>query len=177
MGGRGSGGTRVGAGRKPKSQEEKWLGGDAGKRGDGKRKPQAPPPVTLIAAPADLPEAQAVVWNTLAPHACAQRTLTAQTAAAFALLCKQIVLEQLMFQEITTDGLTGTKVTLQMDEKGGGLQSVEKKAHTLLAQHRQMMQRVEAGMLRFRLSPIGKEMTPAEQPKDEWDEFETPTVQ
>lgn len=123
-----------------------------------------------------MPEAQRAVWADLAPQAVQQKTLTPQTVQAFALLCKQIVMERLMFEEITNDGLIGTKVTLQMDEKGGGLQSVEKKAHALLSQHRQMMQRVETGLQRFRLSPMGKELTLPEPPADPFSEFDEPTT-
>jgi hypothetical protein len=166
------GGARVGSGPKPKDVVRKWLGGDAGKR--GKASAARPPavPLPLLPAPKGLCEAQVAVWNELAPHACAARTLTERTAPAFALLCKQVVLEQLMYRDIMADGLTGDKVTLQMDEQGGGLQSVEKKAHALLSQHRQMMQRVEGGFLRFRLSAAGKEEVPVEASQDEWDEFE-----
>jgi hypothetical protein len=127
--------------------------------------------------PVDLPLAQAAVWAELSPHALAARTLTPGTAMAFRDLCEAIVLKQMMLAEILADGLTGQKVTLQMDEKGGGLQSVEKKGHTLLTAHRGMMQRVEAGLLRFRLSPIGKEILPTEPPTDEWAEFDTHGVQ
>src|SRR4051794_23364702 len=153
MGGKGSGGARVGAGRKAKTQAQKWLGGNAGKRGSS-AKPKTVD-VALIAPPADLPDDQAAIWNELGPHACAARTLTEGTAAAFRDLCEAIVLKRMMFAAILKDGLTHAKVTLQMDESGGGLQAVEQKAHTLLAQHRGMMQRVEAGLLRFRLSPMG----------------------
>jgi hypothetical protein len=161
MGGKGSGGLRVGAGRKPKGRAEAWLGGDAGKRGRGKAKPKAAP-VTLIAAPRDLPEDQRAVWNELAPHACARRTLTDQTVAAFRDLCEAIVWKRRLFTGI--ESLTVATPT--------GI-----KAHPLIAQHRGMMQRVEAGMLRFCLAPMGKELAPAEAPKDEWSEFDEPTVQ
>lgn len=166
------GGARVGAGRPRKDAAAKWLGGNAGKR----KATDAPrsQPTPLLPAPADVPAAQAAVWAQLAPHACQARTLVAGTAQAFADLCEAIVLKRMMLAEILADGLTGTKVTLQMDETGGGLQSVEKKAHALLSQYRAMVQRVDVGMKSFRLSPMGKELAlPAEAPKDEWAEFET----
>ena len=77
----------------------------------------------------------------------------------------------MMLAEILADGLTGTKVTLQMDEAGGGVHSVEKKAHTLLSQYRGMMQRVEAGFTRFRLAPMAKEIVVAEKAVDPFEEF------
>ncbi len=172
-----SGGARVGSGRKKKTEAERWLAGNPSGSSEVVRAKPRRLSVRLVAVPEGLPEAQAEVWNRLAPQACQQRTLTAQTMAAFELLCKQVVMERLMFDQIMRDGLTGDKVTLQMDEKGGGLQSVEKKAHTLLSQHRGMMQRVEAGYLRFRLSPMGKELDiPEDGPADAFAEFDEPGV-
>ena len=172
------GGARPGSGRKKKTEHAIWVAGNASKLAEVPKERPKSKPFQLMPAPAHLPEAQAAVWNDLAPQACQQRTLNTQTMAAFELLCKQIVLERMMFDQILADGLTGNKVTLQMDASGGGLQSVEKKAHTLLAQHRGMMQRVEAGMVRFRLSPMGKELdVPDEGPKDEWAEFDSGPVQ
>lgn len=167
------GGARPGAGRRPKNQQAKWLSGDAGKRGEGKQKPQ-PGPVQLIAAPVDLPAEQAAVWNELGPYACAQRTLVPDTVAAFRDLCEAIVLKRAMLARIAEDGMTYLKITTDVTS---GEQSKDVKAHPLLSHHRGMMQRVEAAMLRFRLSPIGKELMPAEEPKDEWQEFDTPSIQ
>lgn len=176
MGGRGSGGLRVGAGRKSKRASEHWLGGHAGKRTKGAKRPAVEPALPPLSPPSDFTPQQRAVWERLAPQACAARTLTEQTVEAFALLCRQIVLERLMFAQIEADGLTCDKVTLQMDEHGGGLQSVEKKAHTLLPRLQGMMQRVETGLSKFRLSAMGKELAPAERPKDEWDDFEDTAV-
>jgi hypothetical protein len=122
-----------------------------------------------------MPEAHVAVWNELAPHACAERTLTPATAAAFRQLCGRIVLLDKIEAQIEADGIMADKVTLQMDETGGGLQSVEKKAHDLLTKCMTLMQRVDQGMLRFRLSPMGKELAQAEPDKaiDPIAEFET----
>jgi hypothetical protein len=108
--------------------------------------------------PADLTDRQRAVWLELAGHAEAKKTLVPETMAAFRNLCSAVAIQRLIEAEIEADGLTGTKVTLQMDESGGGLQSVEKKAHTLLPKLTTVMQRVEAGMVRFGLSPVGKPM-------------------
>ncbi len=171
MGGRGSGGTRAGAGRKSLGGKLLSLHG-----GQARQPAQAAPivsnePLPPVKQPENLPEAYQVLWNELAPHALAARTLTDGTAAAFRDLCEAIILKRMMLAEILADGLTGTKVTLQMDEAGGGVQSVEKKAHTLLSQYRGMMQRVEAGFTRFRLAPMGKEIVVAEKAVDPFEEF------
>lgn len=166
------GGLRVGAGRPRKSDDAKWLGGDAGKRGVTK-KPEAPPvEVRLIPAPADLSADQAEVWNELAPHACAARTLIDGTVHAFRDLCEAIVLKRQMATAIGEDGLTYLKVTID----GSGQEHTERKANPLLTQHRGMMQRIEAALMRFRLSPMGKELTPVEPVKDEWEEFDDPAT-
>ena len=73
------------------------------------------------------------------------RTLTPATAAAFELLCRQILLER--------------KLNRSPDRGGSA--------------HRGMMQRVEAGLSRFRLAPTGKP-APAPKPVDPFAEFATP---
>ena len=163
MGGKGSGGARVGAGRKPKDPIARWLGGYAGKRGQAARTGRVPAgeALPLLAAPRTLLAAERAVWQRLAPLACAQRTLTESQAPAFQVLCEGIVLMEQCREVLRQDGLTVTVDGV-------------KKAHPLLAQHRGYVQRVEAGLLRFRLSPIGKEIgPPPEAPPDEWAEFET----
>lgn len=165
------GGARVGAGRKPKGAAILSL------HGGRVRNPVKVPatvtnePFVPVNTPQDLPDVQKQVWDELAPHALAARTLTAGTSAAFRDLCEAIVLKRMMLAEILADGLTGTKVTLQMDQEGGGVQSVEKKAHTLLSQYRGMMQRVEAGFTRFRLAPMGKEIVVEQKAADPFEEF------
>ncbi len=84
---------------------------------------------------------------------------------------------QQMEARLEADGLMTTKVSLQMDESGGGMQSVEPRAHDLLTKCMTMMQRVDQGMLRFRLSPMGKELVVTEAPVDPFDEFDKETVQ
>lgn len=147
MGGVGSGG-HVAAGRKP---EEAPVASDT--------------PLPTVEPPNDLTEAQRAVWDRLAPHALAQRTLIPATAERFARLCKNIVLERQMAAQIELDGLTETRVSLQMDEKGGGLQTVEKKAHTLLSRLIGIGQRIDTGMTAFRLAPTGRVMAPPIQEK------------
>ena len=162
MGGKGSGGARVGAGRKPKDPVARWLGGNAGKRGGKVAKAAAPGSLPLLPAPRTLLADERAVWNRLAPQACAMRTLLESTAPAFQVLCEGVVLLEQLRDTLRRDGLTV-------------MADGQKKAHPLLSAHRGMMQRVEAGLLRFRLSPIGKELgPPVDEPKDEWAEFDQP---
>lgn len=96
---------------------------------------------------------------------------------AFRQLCGRIVLLRQMEAMIAADGLMGDKVSLQMDDSGGGLQSVEKKAHDLLTKCMTLMQRVDQGMIRFRLAPIGKEIATPEPVADPFAEFDEGSVQ
>lgn len=167
------GGARVGAGRKPKGATVLSLHGGR-IRPSAKQAEDVPQaPLVPVQPPLDAPSEQQAVWNELMPHALMARTLTPGTAAAFRDLCEAIVLKRMMLAEIMADGLTQAKVTLQMDEQGGGVQSVEKKAHALLSQHRGMMQRVEAGMTRFKLAPMGKEIVQPAKTEDPFAEFDS----
>jgi hypothetical protein len=142
MGGPGSGGNRLGSGGK----------GEPDVAMDG--------PLPDVAMPDGLSEAQQVAWNRLAPAALAQRTLTEATAQRFVLLCKAIALEAQYEAKILADGLTYVAITVD----GSGQERETLKAHPLVGAHRGMMQRVEAGMVAFRLAPIGK---PLAMPADE----------
>lgn len=104
------------------------------------------PLVAVIApeCPTDLDEVAREVWTQLAPHALAARTLTAGMVTAFALLCRSIVLEK--------------RLSLSTDIGQ--------------ASHRGMIQRVEAGLVRFGLAPNGKPITPEVQSVDPFAEFE-----
>lgn len=162
MGGQGSGGSRVGAGRKPKSAHEKVLDGTAS--GAERELVIHPPAIVPVARPLDLASAEQATWDELAPLALAERTLTPSTSTAFRHLCEAIVMRREIARTIATDGLTiDTPLGL--------------KAHPLLTQYRGLTQRVEAGMLRFRLSPIGKPLI--EDPKktegDGFDDLDDPT--
>lgn len=147
MGGLGSGG-HPSVGRKP---QEAAIASDA--------------PLPTVEAPADLNAEQLAVWNWLAPHAVIERTLVPATAYRFGRLCKHIVLERLMAAQVELEGLTENRVSLQMDEKGGGLQTVEKKAHALLSKLIGIGQRIDTGMTAFRLAPTGRAIAPPVQEK------------
>jgi hypothetical protein len=165
MGGIGSGGA-PGSGRQSKSEHQRFLDGGADKRGRKRpKKPAAPKPVAM---PGDVSDAVRPIWLALAPHATTARTLTPATVGAFRDLCEAIVLKRRLLDAIEAGGLTYLKVTID----GAGQEHMEQKANPLLAQHRGMMQRVEAGLKCFRLSPIGKEMSAPEVPSSPFDEFD-----
>jgi hypothetical protein len=158
MGGKGSGGMRVGAGRPAKPQADKVLAGTA--RPPAGRPPEPPePPIAVVPPPADLTEAQRLLWDQLAPFALEARTLTAATVLAFCDLLEAIVVKRTMQARIDKEGQVLTMVS-------------GKKAHPLLGHHRGMMQRVEVGLARFKLAPIGKELTEGPAPVDPFSEFE-----
>lgn len=147
------GGARPGAGRKPKDRALAKLQGSRQRSvvrfpdrvGAVPVAPAAPPIPVDVVCPEDLPDAAKVVWARLAPHAVAACTLTVGTADAFALLCRQVVLER----------------------------SLSESRDAGLASHRGMMQRVEAGLVRFSLAPMGKPLAPkVEAVVDPFAEFE-----
>lgn len=138
-----SGGRRPGAGRKPKTRLEKDITGNAGHRGVVLEHPSSGqvPVVAAIDefdAPDDLTLPERQVWLELAPHAFANRTLTKGTSLSFRLLCRNVVLER--------------KLAADVELEGG-------------SNHRGLIQRVDAELLRFNLSPCGKPILEAEPVK------------
>jgi hypothetical protein len=100
----------------------------------------------VVAIPAGLPAKAAAVWAELSPMARDAGTLTTRTAPAFAMLCRAVVLER----------------TLAKGKTAGG------------SNHRGMMQRVEAGFVRFSLLPIGKPILQPKKTEDPFAEFDLP---
>lgn len=141
MGGLGSGGARIGAGRPRKSATARVLDGNAGHRTVVRHPsstlpaPRPPVPVEAFDAPDELSVDERNVWLRLAPHAFANGTLTKATEYAFCLLCRNIVLERLYAGSV--------------QDKGG-------------ASHRGVIQIIDRELLRFDLAPLGK---PKEQPE------------
>ncbi len=126
------GGPRPGAGRKPKSSVERALDGGAGHRGKVLPHPSSAPQtfkVDEFDAPDDLTRDERLIWLELAPFAFANGTLTRATSLAFRVLCQNIVILR--------------QYAGSVQDKGG-------------ANHRGMIQRVDAELLRFSLSPCGK---------------------
>jgi hypothetical protein len=141
MGGHGSGGLRPGSGRKPDEQLSD---------------------VQPVDMPTDLSESEQKAWQELAPKASARGTLTPETADRFRLLCRAVSFERSMAARLEKDGWVYIAVTVD----GAGQEREVLKAHPLCGPHRGMMQRVEAGMVAFRIAPTGKQMvTVQEKPK------------
>jgi hypothetical protein len=137
MGGRGSGGERVGSGKKRKSDLEHAISGTPAARGVLLAHPSstAIAPVEAFDPPASLRGKPLRVWHELAPHAFEARTLTPATAAAFTMLCRAVVRER----------------ALSTSKRGGGGPN-----------HRGLMQRVGSWMKDFALAPLGKALYAAQ---------------
>ena len=140
MGGLGSGGKRVGSGRKSKGATLLRLHGGR----DRARTPavDASTPVLHVDPPAALPADQLAVWQALAPHAMAARTLTTSTIGSFCDLCQAVTLRDRLLAVIEAQGWTFSKAVL---DGNGNVVSREIKKHPLVADHRGWEQRVEAG--------------------------------
>lgn len=162
MGGKGSGGHRAGAGRKPQNQALGELKGSRRSRarattasarnqtpaGAAAPAPPVPPDVKIPDAPGNLTLDELAIWNELAPLAEREGTLSDSTAIALRDLCEAMVLKRKLLRRIGDDGLVVT-----------GADGSDR-AHPLLTQFRGLMQRVEAGLIRFKLAPMGKELGP-----------------
>lgn len=187
MGGKGSGGRRVGAGRKRKDLA---LGALTGSRRTAARAKAAPvanqtenqtstgltaptaaatPPVDqalvtkVPAAPGYLTLEELAEWHELAPRAVVQGTLTNTEIPALVDLCRARVLMTKLLRTAYADGLT------QVTDKGGLA------SHPAIARYTTLQQRVDAGMLRFGLAPAGKVTgKEPEQPADPFDQFDAP---
>jgi hypothetical protein len=155
------GGSRVGAGRKPKGPPKPSVlrisaaieGGRAAEVGnlvafDGGRAGELG-----ATPPADLPDDQHGFWRTYAPLAIDAGTLTPQTAGSFRLLCELDAEKAATKATLDKDGRTFIKVVVDGDGLAHG---GEVKAHPLTGSYRQLAQRVEALMARFLLAPFGK---------------------
>lgn len=147
MGGKGSGGLRVGAGRPRKNQIVGFaavIGSSAGTGG-----------VDLMPAPAGIGEKTAAHWNRLGPHAVAARTLVEATAGDFLELCELLVEADDVRAERRAEGWTARGLCLSKEYRG-------------------LVQRAEAKLRAFRLAPMGKEMIAAKPEADPFSEFDEP---
>ena len=132
MGGSGSGGRRVGSGQKGKRgsvlrHPSAPATRRTGHRGGGADGP--PPPDDTFDPPASLGGQARAVWLELAPLAFAARTLTRSTEVSFVILCRNVALERRMARR----------------KYGAGN-----------ANHRGILQRVDAELAHFCLAPFGK---------------------
>lgn len=168
MGGFGSGGKRVGAGRKSKTKAERKL---TGARSRTAAKDAGAGAGAAVPMPKDLLPSQAAVWRELAPHATSAGTLIPATVWAFRDLCEAIVLRRQMAAQLELDGLMVNVV--KVDEETGDRYSLgDPKAHPLITHERGMRVRVEAGMLRFNIAPMGKSVAKVDVPEDPFAQFE-----
>lgn len=137
------GGARPGSGRKPKSDAIRALDGGASHSRKVVPHPSSPnePPAPELPkldesdAPDDLTFEERKVWLELAPHAIANRTLTDATSKGFRMLCQNIALSDRYYASV--------------NDAGG-------------SNHRGLIQRIDAELLRFNLAPCGKPMASAE---------------
>lgn len=161
------GGARAGAGRKPKGKEGLLTGSRRVRdRLDRQQQTEQAPaeaeavdPVTL--PPEELTIAELAVWNDLAPIAAKAKTLDETTRTALRDLCELIVLRKSVLRKIHDTDL--------VHDGEYGL-----KANPLLPQYRGLVQRIEAYMTRFKLAPMGKEISKPdeEKPVDGFAEFD-----
>lgn len=186
MGGKGSGGRRVGAGRKRTSDAAGMLSGSrrvrararaanqtnqtGNQNGPAADAPQAAAPAALIETeipqpPGNLTLDELAEWNDLAPRAAKMGTLTPDTQWALVDLCQARVLK--------------TKLLRDLDRMGNivpGASAGTVVANPLLARYTTLLQRVDAGMMRFRVAPMGKELTEPEKPADPFAAFDSPVT-
>lgn len=147
MGGKGSGGRRPGSGPKKKSAHLRGIDGGASHSGTAPSAPTETKRHEPFPPPGDLFNEDLMTWEKMAPLAFEQRTLTPATAYAFSLLCRNIVLER--------------RMSVSPLAVGG-------------ADHRNLIQRIDAELLAFNLRPNGKplyEAAPVEKPASPLSKF------
>jgi hypothetical protein len=134
MGGRGSGGRRVGSGKKLKSALEHAI---SGTRGVVLAHPSATAiaPVVTFDPPKWLKGRDLKAWHELAPEAFAARTLTPATTSAFVMLCRGVVQDRAFWAS---------------------------KRYRCGPNHRGLMQRVATWKKDFCLAPLGKPLYAAQ---------------
>ena len=156
MGGRGSGGRRIGAGRKPKDNLVAFI---QGSRQRGGRPPESPVVTAVpVECPADTAEPERAIWALHAPDAIKAGTLTPQTALSFVqLVCEPRAVYNQILKSIEIEGLTFWQDT----ESGKVL-----KKHPLITDLNNWHRRVDNGHKAFALAPMGKPVAVPAKPKD-----------
>lgn len=129
MGGKGSGGRRLGSGRKLKDAAARALDGGASHRRKGRvlTHPSVPPGLPATPAPPiDLDEADAPndltvderrVWMDLAPLAMGLGTFKPEYSVAFKLLCRNVVLERRYALSVTDAGGSSHRGLIQIIDR------------------------------------------------------------
>lgn len=133
----GTGGARPGSGQRPKEAVDDT-------------------PLPIIDPPDYCRDDERAIWLRLAPLAAERGTLTDNEIPGFYSLCQAQAFVEAMKAKVLADDFETTKVTLQMDEKGGGLQVVEKKRHHLMTEMRGWVMVAKAGLKDFDLTAMGK---------------------
>lgn len=172
MGGFGSGGRRVGAGRKSKRESERKLSGARARtQASDAGAPKAPATAEpVVVMPASLSPLEAEAWLEMAPLATSAGTLVEETALAFRDLCEAVAMLRQIRGQLQIDGLMVSAV--QVDEETGARFSVgDPKAHPLLTHERQYRLRVEAGRARFAIAPNGRSIVKTKE-TDPFAEFD-----
>lgn len=135
-------------------------------------------PLPVIPPPAYCKDDERAIWERLAPLAAERGTLTENEIPGFYTLCQAQAFVDAMKAKVLEDNFETTKVSLQMDEKGGGLQVVEKKKHHLVSEMRGWVMVVKAGLKDFDLTSMGKRRkrkTP-EKPKSALEQLQARTL-
>jgi hypothetical protein len=179
MGGKGSGGRRVGAGRKPKTAREHWLSGDAGRRGlalverpedagvpeSSRRRGRRAKASREIAAglilgpagevPAMLTDEERAWWVELAPRAIANGTLTEDTRPGFVVLCQTAADAAEIRRDIRERGILTERKAIVGDAEDAVVETLDLKAHPLWPSYRGLQARLEQLMARYGLAASG----------------------
>jgi phage terminase small subunit len=167
LGGRGSGGSRVGAGRKPKDAHLRAIQGG---RSRIAIQPEAPTstavaPLVEVLPPGDLMPDELAVWTREAPLATTERTLTPSTAGAFREFCELEALKNTMLKRIRARLTMFDVAPASESGKDQAEPEFYEKANPLLTHYRGAVQRLSAFRKDFKLAPFGKELIAPEQPK------------
>jgi hypothetical protein len=156
------GGKRLGAGRKPHTRRERWLGGNAGHHPlvvvPGGKATASAVVDEPVAQPDVLKDAEAAYWKLWEPLATRRGMLHSDTVPGFVLLCQWAARADAMWECIQGRGYEQEKVTID----GAGQEHREYKANSLLSQWRGLTARVEQAMARYGLTADGKVPTGAE---------------
>lgn len=161
MGGKGSGGRRVGAGRKRKSNVLAFLHGSRQRAGSA---PDAGHGGPHVDPPEGTPDAERLIWAMHAPDAIKAGTLTEQTARSFVqLVCTPEVIYNRILETLDKEGWTFVMV---------GEYGAQRKKHPLVTDLHAWHRRVDAGHAKFCLAPLGKPVVEPAKPVDPFAEFE-----
>lgn len=161
------GGHRIGAGRKAKSNEARWLEGDSGKRGKRGTAPAAPEasvtaPDVDLEPPAMLTADEQAYWHLWAPLAAENGTLNTSTRPGLVLLCQVARRSALLWAQIEADGVMYDRFSHDFSGQAaaGAKQEpaivMDPKAHPLLAKYISLVSRQEQLLARYGLAGSGK---------------------